>query len=770
LTRPCGLAAGSTVQLSSSRSSSGSGIRIDEHRPRPRPASAAAAIAAAAPPPHQHHQKSLWRRWSAACGERRRRRHGVPPTTAASAAAFGQDSSGGGGGESPSGVGGLEPQQQQQQQQRSRPAPAPGAAADSSYDADADGGWGAAGTPSLGGIGSSGSNGSSSNGSSSSSSAALSSGDALDAVLAAGAPPGQPHHTGCPVYVMLPLDTVVVVSGGDGDGGGGNGSNSDGGGGGGNGAHAAASSPSSPSPYASSTSRAVLKRERALSVALGLLAQAGVAGIMVDVWWSACERRGPGRYDWSAYGRLFRMAARAGLRVQAVMSFHAAGGNVGDTCTIPLPRWVEAVGERDPDVFYTDARGHRNRECLSLGCDELPLFWGRTPVEMYRDFVSAFADEFQGYFGTVITEVTVGLGPAGELRYPAYPEGDGRWRFPGVGEWQCYDAYLLARLREAARRAGRPEWGHGGPHDAGHYNARVWETGFFASEGGSWDTDYGRFFLDWYAGELVGHAERVLSACGAALAAPGRPRVLRRVSRHYALAQQQQQQAQQQARQRGGDGQGGQAGQQQQQQQRAGGAAAWGEDDAPAGAATAATATLADAALFSSSSSSSCIPPSPSASPTTYEFAPAVALGAKLAGVHWWFKSRSHAAELTAGYYNARGRDGYAPLMRALAAAGARCSFTCVEMRDCEHPPEGRCSPQGLLRQVLGCAERHGVPLSGENALQRYDADAFDRIAESAFGRAGRAGRLEQLTFLRMGDLMFDNWPSFTAFVRRMRG
>ena len=47
-----------------------------------------------------------------------------------------------------------------------------------------------------------------------------------------------------------------------------------------------------------------------------------------------------------------------------------------------------------------------------------------------------------------------------------------------------------------------------------------------------------------------------------------------------------------------------------------------------------------------------------------------------------------------------------------------------------------------------------GVPLSGENALQRYDHYAFDRIAESAFGRNARAGHLEQLTFLRMGDLM----------------
>ena len=153
-----------------------------------------------------------------------------------------------------------------------------------------------------------------------------------------------------------------------------------------------------------------------------------------------------------------------------------------------------------------------------------------------------------------------------------------------------------------------------------------------------------------------------------------------------------------------------------------------------------------------------------------YEFEPAVQLGAKLAGVHWWFRSRAHAAELTAGYYNTRDRDGYAPVMACLSKYGARLSFTCVEMRDCEHPPEGRCSPQGLLQQVLECAEEYGVPLAGENALQRYDEHAFDRIAESAFGRTARSGRLEQLTFLRMGDLMFDNWDAFCAFLRRMQG
>ena len=60
--------------------------------------------------------------------------------------------------------------------------------------------------------------------------------------------------------------------------------------------------------------------------------------------------------------------------------------------------------------------------------------------------------------GTVITEITIGMGPAGELRYPSYPEGDGRWRFPGVGEFQCYDKYMLASLRAAANAVGQPEW------------------------------------------------------------------------------------------------------------------------------------------------------------------------------------------------------------------------------------------------------------------------------------------------------------------------
>jgi len=66
-----------------------------------------------------------------------------------------------------------------------------------------------------------------------------------------------------------------------------------------------------------------------------------------------------------------------------------------------------------------------------------------------------------------------------------------------------------------------------GPHDAGHYNSSSWETGFFVSQGGSWSTPYGHFFLSWYSGLLWKHAERVLTQASDILNRTGRPRVFK---------------------------------------------------------------------------------------------------------------------------------------------------------------------------------------------------------------------------------------------------
>lgn len=55
------------------------------------------------------------------------------------------------------------------------------------------------------------------------------------------------------------------------------------------------------------------------------------------------------------------------------------------------------------------------------------------------------------------------MGPAGELRYPAYKLDT----FPGIGEFQCYDKYILADLKRSAISAGQPDWGNGGPSNSG---------------------------------------------------------------------------------------------------------------------------------------------------------------------------------------------------------------------------------------------------------------------------------------------------------------
>lgn len=116
------------------------------------------------------------------------------------------------------------------------------------------------------------------------------------------------------------------------------------------------------------------------------LKSAGVDGVMVDVWWGLIEAKGPKQYDWTAYRTLFQVVEDCDLKIQAIMSFHQCGGNVGDVVYIPIPEWVRKIGEIDPDIFYTNFSGVRNPEYLSLGVDNIPLFQGRTAVQV--NFIS----------------------------------------------------------------------------------------------------------------------------------------------------------------------------------------------------------------------------------------------------------------------------------------------------------------------------------------------------------------------------------------------
>lgn len=152
--------------------------------------------------------------------------------------------------------------------------------------------------------------------------------------------------------------------------------------------------------------------------------------------------------------------------------------------------------------------GQRNRECISLFADEVPgALAGRSPMECYGEFMTSFRETFADdigasttavhsqrhpiyafhrlarclhdclsfsracarpyavggflhhrhhvhlwmlfgcHAGVLIEDIVVGSGPCGELRYPSYLEANG-WRFPGIGEFQCYDRRALASLAQ----------------------------------------------------------------------------------------------------------------------------------------------------------------------------------------------------------------------------------------------------------------------------------------------------------------------------------
>ncbi|XWS49636.1 hypothetical protein CRYUN_Cryun12cG0020200 [Craigia yunnanensis] len=429
------------------------------------------------------------------------------------------------------------------------------------------------------------------------------------------------NNSRVPVFVMLPLDTITL---------------------GGN-----------------------LNKPRAMNASLMALKSAGVEGVMVDAWWGLVEKDGPLKYNWEGYAELVQMVEKHGLKVQVVMSFHQCGGNVGDSCSIPLPPWVLEAISKNPDLVYTDRSGRRNPEYISLGCDSIPVLRGRTPIQAYTDYMMSFRERFRDYLGRVIVEIQVGMGPCGEMRYPAYPESNGTWKFPGIGEFQCYDKYMRASLEAAAEAIGKKDWGKGGPHDSGHYKQFPEETGFFRRDG-TWNTEYGQFFQEWYSGKLLEHGDRILAAAKGTFHGTG------------------------------------------------------------------------------------------------------TKLSGKIAGIHWHYRTRSHAAELTAGYYNTRNRDGYLPIAKMLSKHGVVLNFTCMEMRDGEQPEHANCSPEGLVRQVKMATKTAGVELAGENALERYDPGGYAQVISTS--RADSGNGLTAFTYLRLNKRLFegDNWRHLVEFVKNM--
>ncbi|KAJ6827457.1 beta-amylase [Iris pallida] len=414
----------------------------------------------------------------------------------------------------------------------------------------------------------------------------------------------------------------------------------------------------------------VFENPEALREQLKQLRAADVDGVKVDVWWGIIEGNGPKKYDWRAYRSLFQMIKEEDLKLQAIMSFHQCGDNVGDNVTIQIPKWVRDIGASYPDIYYTNRSGSRDEEYLSIGVDLENIFQGRCGLKLYRDFMTSFRENMSDYLDSgMITHIEVGIGPCGELRYPSYQQNQG-WVFPGIGEFQCYDNNLREGFKESAEDIGHPDWDL--PDDAGEYNDTPSDTKFFGADG-TYLTEKGIFFLKWYFYTLIHHANSVLH--------------------------------------------------------------------------------VANRAFLGCK----------------------LQLAAKVSGIHWWYRDDSHAAELTAGYYNVREHDGYSTLARMISIHYGTLNFAFAEMRNFEQNEEKKNVPEQLVQQVFSDAWREKIEVGYESALNRCDKKAYNQILRIARPNGvNREGvpklRIGTFTYLRLGDdlLETNNFTLFKIFVKKM--
>ncbi|KAJ0787891.1 putative beta-amylase [Helianthus annuus] len=173
---------------------------------------------------------------------------------------------------------------------------------------------------------------------------------------------------------------------------------------------------------------------------LTTLKSVGVDGITVNICWGIVEANKPRDYNW------------------------------------------EEIGEKNPDIYFTDGQGTRNTETLTWGIDEERVLGDRTAVEVYTDYMRSFRDEFDELFqDRSIFKVEVGLGACGELRYP--PSLSGEFHL------QCYDKYLRKSLEKATETA---------------------QDSTFFCDDHDYDSPRGTFFLKWYSQYLIDHGVRVL--------------------------------------------------------------------------------------------------------------------------------------------------------------------------------------------------------------------------------------------------------------------
>jgi beta-amylase len=242
----------------------------------------------------------------------------------------------------------------------------------------------------------------------------------------------------------------------------------------------------------------------------------GVGAVSVDVWWGDVEGAADNRFDWAYYDRVFETITSHGLDIAPILSFHQAGGNVGDDYTSLLPSWLwEKYAGRSHRGVELGPTGLQHRSEQGNTSAESVQGWADEAVmEEYRDFTGAFTEQYGDRYAEDVVEVNVSLGPSGELRYPSYNQHDEGTGYPTRGALQAYSPLAVRDFQsEMLHRYGsldRIDAAWSTDHASLDEIAPPEDADAFFAGLDHLDTQYGRDLVDWYNGSLVEHGERVL--------------------------------------------------------------------------------------------------------------------------------------------------------------------------------------------------------------------------------------------------------------------
>lgn len=243
----------------------------------------------------------------------------------------------------------------------------------------------------------------------------------------------------------------------------------------------------------------------------------GVTSVSTDVWWGKVEGAADQNFDWDYYDRVSTEIINAGLKWVPIFSFHKCGGNVGDTCDIPIPPWIwQKLSPNNPDVLkYKSEKNNFSDEVIALWSD------GKARSQ-YLEFIQAFSQRYAGK-AQHITEINISAGPAGELRYPSYNAHDS-WVYPGRGYLQSYSDNAIEDFQQYARQKYttldkvNQAWGSAltdwqqirPPTDDGGADGFFNRQDYLTSQ-------YGLDLIAWYNQALIDHGQFMLELANNAL-------------------------------------------------------------------------------------------------------------------------------------------------------------------------------------------------------------------------------------------------------------